>query len=249
VPVISPVVPIDASAEPEQRPFEKTKITQILDERKSKDGVLSLEIKAEATGLVPKLEELVDLAPSDFEVDKIDDQGVAVSRFGEDKDSIRTERLFVVAMKAKEGVENPTSFKFAAPVDPSVDVTYQRYDDADLMTAKQVVTLQGTYAEASGSNWWWLALAALLVLAAGTWMFYHRPRTVTKVTGLSMPERVNALTVIGLLKDIRAANNLDASRQTQLDQTIAKIESHYFSRVDGDAPDLRRIAERWLRGA
>src|SRR5690606_28434743 len=62
LPVASPPVPLDASrASPEPRPHENLEITQILDEREAKEGRLRLEIRATCNGLVPDLEQLLDL--------------------------------------------------------------------------------------------------------------------------------------------------------------------------------------------
>ena len=249
LPVISAVVPIDASVKPEPRPFEDIRITEILDERKAKDGVLSLEIKAESTGLVPKLEDVLVVEPSDFEIEDVVDQGVSVSRFGDDKDSIRTERLWVVLMKAKEGVENPTSFKFPAPAEASTEVVYQRYDDADLMTATQEVQLLGSYFEPAGIGWWWFALPALLLLAFALWFRARRTKTFAEATGLELPSRINPLTVLGLLSELRRAPNLDAGKRAELDEAIARIERHYFGEWESEVPDLQNIAEHWVRRA
>ena len=60
-------------------------LTQILDERKAEEGILAMEVKARGEGLVPDLDALTDLAPEDFEVTKIDDQGVSVARFADDE--------------------------------------------------------------------------------------------------------------------------------------------------------------------
>ena len=117
LPITSPVAPIDASATAVLRPYQDLQITQILDERKAAEGRLTVEIKAQATGLVPELSTILDVAPSDFEVEDIEGDGPSVSHFGDDKDSIRSERLWVVAMKAREGVEHATSFRFASPMD------------------------------------------------------------------------------------------------------------------------------------
>lgn len=249
LPLISAVVPLDASAKPAVRPFEDLSITEILDERKSKDGLLNLEIKADARGLVPKLEDVLTVASSDFEVQDIVDQGVSVSRFGDDKDSIRTERLWVISMKAKAGVENPTSFKFPVPTDEETEVVYQRYDDADLMVATAEVKLLSSYSEPAGLSMWWLALPVVLLLGGILWFTSRRTVPVAESVGLELPANINSLTVLGLLQELRQSRNLDDAKRRELDEAIAQIEHHYFGGWESAAPDLHQIAEHWVRRA
>ena len=60
LPVESPKLAIDASkAKAEERPYRDLTITQMLDERRADEGVLVLEIKAVAHGLIPELNTLV----------------------------------------------------------------------------------------------------------------------------------------------------------------------------------------------
>ena len=177
------------------------------------------------------------------------DQGVAVSRFGDDKDSIRTERLWVVAMKAKEGVDRPTSFTFGVPNDEGTEVLYQRYDDADLSEATQTIALLGTYGVSQSMSWWWLLVPILLVSGFVLWTKTKHPPTVAESAGLSVPDDINPLTVLGLLRELRQAANLDSAKRAELDERISQIERHYFGDWESDAPDLREIATEWVRRA
>jgi len=250
LPVSSPVVPIDASAEGDQRPYRNLEITQILDERKAKDGILGLEIKAQAEGLVPDLEDIVELAPGDFEVDEISDQEVAVSRFADDEEGVVTERLWVVTMKVKPGVEQATRFRFGTPRDADAQVVYQRYDDADLMTASAEIELLGEYEETSSWSWWWLALPIALI-ALIVWLVRRAGsgETQTADAGIRVPERLTPFSVIGLLQQIQASPRLADGQRAELSTTILRIEQHYFGEKAGDAPDLGQIAQDWVRRA
>ena len=88
LPVESPALPVDAMPDKGSvRPFEKLQITQTLDERQAAEGKLILEVKATARGLVPDLENIVKLDHAGFQIDKIDDQGISVSRFDPDSDA------------------------------------------------------------------------------------------------------------------------------------------------------------------
>jgi hypothetical protein len=94
-----PVVAREASSEP--RPYRELAVTQTLDERRAERGELVLEIKATAQGLVPGLEHIVELAPSQFDVSSTEDQGVSVSRFADDQESVVSERTWLVKLEAK----------------------------------------------------------------------------------------------------------------------------------------------------
>ena len=120
LPVESPRVAVNCSVEKtSSRPFRDVKITQILDERQSADGKLILEIKSTGHGLVPPVEQLIDFnsVPS-FVVEKIDDQGLSVSRFDEESSAagIISERSSPVTLKAAGGLNAlPETLHFPKP--------------------------------------------------------------------------------------------------------------------------------------
>ncbi len=246
LPISSGVVPIDASALSQQRPCKDLEVTQILDERKAEEGILSLEIRAQATGLIPDLRDILDLSPSDFEIERTDDQGVSVSRFGDDKDSIRSERLWVVSMKAKEGVENPTQFRFAAPRSKATKVIYQRYDDADLMTASLEVDLLAKYGVQNDLTFLWILLPLLAGLGYLGWSQTELSKEEAEAVGVQLPSRINAFSVLELLRGLRGANRLSDAEKQEIDGTIQRIEQHYFHEPLKTAPDLQKIASDWV---
>ena len=79
LPVVSPKIPLDAG-QAAPRPANQLEVQQILDERKAEEGILALEIKATARGLVPGLNQLFDLKPAGFVIDKIDDQDMHITQ-------------------------------------------------------------------------------------------------------------------------------------------------------------------------
>lgn len=248
LPIESPAVPIDASvAVDAPRPHDDVEITQILDEREAEAGELSLEIKAQARGLVPDLDELVDLSPPDFEVVSVDDPGVTVSRFDDDQEEVLSERLWTVSMRARDDLADaPRTFRFATPVGEVAKVIYQRYDDADLMPAEQEVLLAGAY---GGQGWstWWILLPVVLVVGAVVLMFRKvGAAPEAEHRAMDLPERLTPFTVIGLLETLEQREGLDANARQDLRSAIATIERHYFAKSGGPAPDLRRIAEEWI---
>ena len=116
LPVESPAVPLDARQEKgPPRPATKVQITQTLDERQAGAGKLLLEIKATANGLVPELEQIVEVAPAGFTVVKAEDQGVSVVRFEEESDAITisSERICLLTLQASaDRTLAPETFAF-----------------------------------------------------------------------------------------------------------------------------------------
>lgn len=247
IPVTSPAVPLDATEEGTPRPFANLAVTQILDERKSDEGVLVLEIKASATGLVPAFDEVLELEPSEFDITEIDDQGVAVTQFADDQVDIVSERTWMVSMRAKEGLpQHPEAFEFAATVDPEAESILQRYADADLVAAEPVISLDERYGEPR-LLWPWFAGGGALLLGL-LWFAFSRAgrRPVTPDATRQLPASITPFSVLGLLRDIQQENGFDPQVRAELADAIARIEQHYFGPAEGGEPDLQRIAEDWL---
>ncbi len=136
LPVESPTIPVDASpAKGAIRPFEKLQLTQTLDERQAAQGKLIVEIKAVAHGLVPDVDQLVSLDQPGFEREKIDDQGVSVTKFDQESPAtvIDSERTWLVTYHAAPGQAKPPDlFRFASAKVDGAEQIFQRYVDADL---------------------------------------------------------------------------------------------------------------------
>jgi hypothetical protein len=254
LPVESPTIPVDATpAKGSLRPFEKLQLTQTLDERQAGQGKLIVEIKAAARGLVPELDELVALDQPGFEREKIDDQGVSVTKFDQDSPAtlIDSERTWLVTYRPAGGQSKPPStFRFAsAKVDP-VELAFQRYVDADLAKVGPEVPLQERYEQARYTWLWWagggiLALAfavvAIRILRSG-------PRRGA-ATKFKLPEQVTPFSVLGLLREIEQNNGMPAPAKAELAGSIERIERHYFAESDGESVDLKQVAETWISRA
>jgi hypothetical protein len=234
---------------------KKLEVTQILDERQAKDGRLVLEIKATGRGLVPPLDDLLDLSPADFETTSIDDSGAMIARFDPDEESaIVAERTWNVALKAKDGLaEQPRKFRFAAARLPEVKLVHQRYADADLVAAAPEVELLERYGRPSRT---WIVLAGLGVLAAGLGLVAFlrlRGRRPAPATGLQLPRQLTPFTVLGLLREIQRHGGFDESAARELEAAIASVELDYFAQggtANGNGSEqLRAVATTWVERA
>ena len=246
LPVTSSSLAIDASGKPEVRPFRDLHITQLLDERKSDEGKITLEIKARAVGLVPDLDTILQLDLPGFAIEKQDDQGASVNKFSEEHDGIESERIWLLALKAKDGDNKPGSFVFGKPRDASFGALYQRYDDADLATVSPEVALSGR--RPGGPPIWAWVLIAFGFLAYMGWFFLARAASGTGAPKgvLQLPKHVTPFTVLALLQEVGRRARLDDDAKQELAADQARIEACHFGRATDPTLDLTTVATRWL---
>jgi hypothetical protein len=254
LPIESPALAIDAgAAKAPARPLRKLQISQILDERQADKGKLVLEVKATALGLVPELDHIVALEPARFDVVKMADQGVSVARFDPDSEqnAVVSERSWLVTLKAKADLAEPARvFHFASSKIDGAEMTYQRYQDADLANVGQELALDQNYGQPSRAWLYWLVglslASAIIVLFA---ILFFRRKAPAQKAAWKLPETLTPFTVLGFLKRIDQNNGLDRAQKEELAHSIALVERRYFA-VDADGqPDLKKLAEDWLRRA
>ena len=256
IPIESPIVPIDASSPvTEPRPMENLKVTQILDERQADQGKLILEVKATALGLVPEFEQILSLGPKEFEIASVSDEGVSVSRFDDESETsdVISERNWMITLKAREDLtELPKTFQFAAAKTDMKELVFQRYVDADLKGVASEISLEEGYGKTRPA---WImpasiAVGGLILLLLIAWIVRRqRGRAVVKKQMFAMPEQISPFSVLSLLKQIQSRNGLDESGMADLNASINRLERYYFVDEKQDEPDLKNIAEQWVRRA
>jgi hypothetical protein len=255
LPVTSPALPIDAVPDtPDRRPYEKLQITQTLDERQSKDGKLILEVKAKARGLVPPLEEFVDVRASDFEVQKTEDEEVKVSRFDPEsgEPAIISERTFTITYAGRQDLaELPKEFRFPEPKVEVAENSYMRYEDADLKTVESTVSLEQKYGEVRQVWPWYVAGGIPVLIAIGLgYRAVSKRRKTPLAEGVKLPESLTPFYVLALLRKIEAKNGFDVRTKDELTASIQNLERFYFAGVNGQTPpDLQQLAKRWVSRA
>ncbi|MAX37108.1 hypothetical protein [Gimesia sp.] len=251
VPVTSAALPIDAS--PEQgdlRPFKNLQITQTLDEREAKAGKLKLEVRATGVGLIPDLDQIVDLKPKEFDVTAVENEGVSVSQFDKTEagNAINSERLWLVSMEARPDLtRHPETFSFGLPKQEDHEVTYQRFEDADLVSVEPDIMLQQEYGTPEKS---WMVPAsvvfAVLILLVIIYRLIARKAPVVTSARYQVPEKITPFTVLGLLKDIERTNGLSPTGKQELGVSISRLEHYYFETPEGEEPDLNAVVHRWV---
>ncbi len=256
LPVASPMIPLNSrpSGEP-ARVFSNLRITQNLDERESETGLVTLEVKATAHGLVPDFETILDLSPREFVVDSIDDQGVAVTQVdpADPRNAPVTERIWSLTLKPRPGLNKyPTHFQFASAKLDGTEMLYQKYEDADLAAVPAEVRIQQQYGQ--GTPMWAVGLIFAAILAAGGLVYWLlRPRPVVSTqnrNAFALPSDLNPFTVVALLRKIRSTAALPEPAGSELDQIIRRLEEKYFrlsQMTEPDPQELQNIAAEWIR--
>jgi hypothetical protein len=163
-------------------------------------------------------------------------------------------------MQAGENLtELPDSFAFGKTVLPEeeVELTYQRYVDADLASVGRTISLEARYGEVDGPGFWtWLLGTAVAVaLVLGVRSALRSAARGPSEARFTVPEPLSPFTVIGLLRRIESTNGLTPDSQRELQGQIMHIEEHYFGDARGTTqdlgttPDLGAIARTWVQRA
>lgn len=257
LPVESAAIPIDcAQKRGDSRPLSDLSLTQTLDEREAKAGKLTLEVKAVARGLIPPLTDLVDLTFQDFEVTNIDDNKLSVAKFdeGSSQPVVLSEHLWTITLtdRSDRTASDARKFRFASALIEPKETLYQQYDDADLKSVEQEVTLQQLYDRPVSRNYLLAGSVFLaLVFAAGLAAYYYlrsssKPESVA-ATLWQVPEDITPFSVLTLLRNIEHHNGLPSHTRAELAQSISQIEGYYFaSKNNVSEPDLAKEAHSWV---
>ncbi len=250
LPVETPALPIDAkSATPPARPASELALTQTLDERQSAEGKLILEIRVKGRGLMPKLEELIDVKTPGFKQTGVEGGDLSVTQFDKEASEtvVNSERVWLVTLEAADKETPPQEFHFASAKLPLKETVYQRYEDADLVAVKQNVSLTARYDRTSYA-WLWLPIVGLTVLAVGGIAAVRtaRGRKPEEPARFHMPTEVTPFTVLGLLRDIQQNNGLKPAERQELVGSIDRLERHFFQAPEQPEPNLQEIAAGWL---
>ena len=250
LPVESPVVPIDAQAKKAAaRPATQIELVQTLDERQSDEGKLILEVRASGRGLMPRLDDLVDLEIPGFQQQEVEGGDLAVTQFDKEADDtvIASERVWLITMHADDAEQVPETFRFAKAKMVVKENVYQRYEDADLVAVEPEISLAARYGE-DDYAWAWIPLVALGVVVVGGVLaarFARRTRDQAPQR-FHVPQQITPFSVLGLLRDIQHNNGLDDAEHRELADSIDRLERHYFAAPDTDEPDLQGIATTWV---
>lgn len=250
LPIESAAIVVDASPkESSARPFADLELLQTVDERQAADGKLILEVQGKAKGLVPELSEILDLNFPDLEVVRTDDQQVAPKGFDPESNEIliTSDRSWILELKAKPG-HSLQSFSFLRPKTEGVNVRRQQYRDADLVEASETIQLGTVYRRIDWTQrilYGVFGVGLLAVIIVGVVLASRRKPTVKRAQ-FELPSEINAFTVLGLLKEVLAEGTLSEKERTEINHTIAEIQTNFFGRRSNANVDLEKVARKWV---
>ncbi len=255
LPIESAKLPVDCTGAGDARPVTQVEIKQILDERKAKEGVLALEIRATAHGIVPALDTLLEVKPKDFEVVETEDQGAQVVQLDPETDepSAVSERLWNLTFKVKPGLSRvPETFQFATPKNAEHKVTWFRYADADLAEVPTGEASLTERYEAPRGFWgtlgaWFPWVAGIGLIGAGAFFAWRQQKQTAPAapTRFPVPDDLTPLNVLGLLRAIKDRAGLPVADASELAGEISRLEAHYYAADGVASPDLAATARQW----
>jgi hypothetical protein len=256
------------------RPFWHVDLTETLDPRElaTSDEIL-IEVNATACGLLPELDELVDIEPlrRQLPVARIEPhEGTVVRQVESWADSVHavSERRWTVALDASSLNEKPSRIELALPC-PKVDdvaAKYQTYVDMDLVDLESPMAAVGQGPAASGPEagvpWTdprtiyaaGAAALAVVLLAAILVSFIRRRRTrpLRARDVFHVPTEVDGFVVVQLLRSLGASDlvRLTPAQRGEIEAEIDRIQRSCFANGQG-IPDeeLRAVARRWIKTA
>ena len=249
LPIASAAIPIDATKEAPARPYQDLSLAMILDQRESeKEGNVVLEIRASGHGLVPPLDQLVELPIEGFTIDSTDDRELQVDELDartDDGAPISTHEWRIIL--EPEGAKLPAQFTFPkvlATLSTNQDegLTLQKYNDVDL------VSVQETTAIVAGSDsppWTlWLIPVAILAAIAGFFALNRKPEVEEIDQGPDLPSTLTPVSVLAFLENLERNAQLPDQARADLIISIKSLKDRSFGpkRDVPDAEELQQIA-------
>jgi hypothetical protein len=197
--------------------------------------------------------ELLDIAIPGFKVEKIDDQGLSVTKMDAERDVVAPacERSWIVSLVAAPGANRDAmTFRFPPPKVQGAETSYKRYNDADVVDVEPKIAIAGI--SLAKRSWWvpaacGLALLAVLV-ALIIWWKRRLPASQQIAHAYDVPHTVNAFSVLELLRKMHRDDRL-ASHRAELASAIEGLERTYFAPTNGNgngSPDLANVAQQWV---
>jgi hypothetical protein len=252
------------------RPASQIEIMQTLDTRPLHiNGALTLEIKATSMGMVPALEDLLDLKSSNtVAIKQINaHEGLQITELNTWADQVapRSERLWTISLDGDQvrSAEVPIDFHFPRPKANDAVVVYQTYADMNLTTLEQPLVKVGgrltpseVAAVQSRNPVRWAATIGGVMLAFGipVWLLLFRrgatgiPPQVGDV--FAMPDEVDGFAAITLLRRLLGSPlvKLGEGPRAELQADLKRIEQACFGASGGGMPEtvLRDLLSKWL---
>ena len=254
------------------RPAGRVEVTQTLDTRQfGINGQLNLDILATGTGLVPDLDDLVDLdivkrvaavrqvgANEGLQIKELNTWGEQVTA--------RSERHWIISLDgdAIRAADKATEVPFAPLKNTANGAIWRTYEDMDLkvlpkasvrLDRQRTLPGSGIIPPAPTSPWFWPTLGSLVALLGLGLFFGLRGGPKGPVGPLArevfqMPAEVDGFAAAAFLRRYSASPliPLNASQKGELAQDLAHIQQGCFNGASTlGEPELRAILQKWLK--
>ncbi|MEN1704413.1 MAG: hypothetical protein AAGJ54_02710 [Planctomycetota bacterium] len=227
LPTISGESLISATAAASPRETTDLEIEQVLDARRLDEGVVAVEVIARATGVIPGLDQLLDLSALEngYSVTNTHDHGLSVSELvsNEGPTVARMERSWLLELVPSAGTDE---FTFPAAV-REAEMKRLRFADADVIEAASVVPLE--FAAGGGLGGLLAAVLAVVVIGgAAVVVAVRRSRGAgdERRAPFELPAELTPVSAYAVLR--RVEQELPGERSA-VRQDLAWIERSFFA--------------------
>jgi hypothetical protein len=252
------------------RPADKVEVTQTLDTRQfAINGSLSLEVSATASGLVPELDDLLDLAPLAAlakvrQVTVIDPLMVKELNTWGEKVAPRTERRWSIALDgdAIRAADKASDVPFPTVKAANTTTVWRTYQDIDPIVLSKASVLLDRVKVAQGAGYVppavvdlsaYLYAGIAAVVASIAWLIFRKrdtgPRPPRARDVFKLPAAIDGFSVVALLRKLGSSPlvKFTAAQQAELQQDIERVQTGCFGGTATLSPaDLKSLAEKWL---
>jgi hypothetical protein len=267
IPVPSNPLLIEIAADaPTKRAATSIEITEIVDSRElAEHKRLKMDVVATAHGLVPDLEDLIDLDGFALKTVNVDDrEGLLVRELysGDDGLYAKSERNWTVELDPTpllRGAKEKVEFEFPKPKSDEIAIEYRTYKDMDPVAAASLVTLvEGedvqAVAQPNYRKWVFGGLTAAVVIGLIVTKLLRKPTVeAVRAPTFVVPRDATPFAVVSLLHRIRTSPEarLSDTQRAELQQEIVTLERAAFAAEAGSQShgDLVGVADRWVRTA
>ena len=252
------------------RPADKVEVTQTLDTRQfAINGSLSLEVSATASGLVPELDDLLDLAPLAAlakvrQVTVIDPLMVKELNTWGEKVAPRTERRWSITLDgdAIRAADRASDVPFPTVKAANTTTVWRTYQDIDPIVLSKASVLLDRVKVAQGAGYVppavedlsaYLYAGIAAVVASIAWLIFRKrdtgPRPPRARDVFKLPAAIDGFSVVALLRKLGSSPlvKFTAAQQAELQQDIERVQTGCFGGTATLSPaDLKSLAEKWL---
>ena len=259
------------TGKPAPRPADKVEVTQTLDTRQfAINGSLSLEVAATASGLVPELEDLLDLSPLAAvakvrQVTSIDPLMVKELNTWGEKVAPRTERRWSITVDgdAIRAADKATDVPFPTVKAANTTTVWRTFQDIDPVVLSKASVLLDRVKVAQGAGYvppvaedysMYLYGGLAAVTAFVVWLTLRKrdtgPRPQRARDVFKLPASIDGFAVVALLRKLGSSPLVKFTpvQKADLQQDIERVQTGCFGGTTTlSSDDLKTVAEKWLR--